>query len=333
MLFRLNPERAHHLTLRLMHLFGEIQPISALIHSIYSAPDHPVQAFGLSFCNPIGLAAGYDKDGLGWCGLASLGFSHIEIGTVTPRAQPGNPKPRLFRLTKEKALINRLGFPGMGAEFVLKQISRPHPEKFVLGVNIGKNQETPLEAAVEDYLFLLNIFAKYVDYVSVNVSSPNTVGLRQLQERQALSQLLKQVDKERARLQKIHIHRLPILVKLSPDLKDRQLEEALEVILENRMDGVIATNTTVKRDGLKNKIAKENGGLSGMPLFARSLAMVSKIHEWTKGKLPIIGVGGISDGKRLRKMLDAGASLVQVYTGLVYEGPGLIKKLLHQLDQ
>lgn len=331
LLFQINPEYAHKLTLSAMRIAGEIRPINALLHSIYNAPHHPVHAFGLNFINPIGLAAGYDKDGQGWQGLACLGFGHIEIGTVTPQPQPGNPRPRLFRLPEEQALINRMGFPGMGSEFVLQQISIPRPKNLVLGVNIGKNKDTPLETAVQDYLYLLRLFADHADYLTINVSSPNTAGLRQLQKRQALEQLLRQLSEENRILTQITAHRIPILVKLSPDLTDAQLLDALEAILATHMDGVIATNTTISRDGVKSAKAHEDGGLSGVPLFQRSLTMVGKIQKFTNGKLPVIGVGGISDATGVQRMMDAGAILVQIYTGLVYEGPGLVKSILREL--
>ncbi len=331
LLFRLDPEKAHQLTLSAVRLAGDIQPIRAVLQWIYGAPPRPVRAFGLSFSNPIGLAAGYDKDGLGWRGLATLGFGHVEVGTVTPKPQPGNPQPRLFRIPKERALINRMGFPGKGADFVLRQISRPRPKNLVLGVNIGKNKDTPLENAVEDYLFLLKLFATKADYITVNVSSPNTVGLRQLQERQALDNLLHQICAERDRLSQQATDKIPILVKLSPDLTDPQLDDALQVILANQMDGVIATNTTISREGLSTPVASEQGGLSGNPLFERSLRTVDKIYLRTGGKLPIIGVGGIFNASGVQRMMDAGAMLVQIYTGLLYEGPGIVKRIIHNL--
>ena len=270
---------------------------------------------------------------MGWRGLACLGFGHIEIGTVTPKPQFGNPQPRLFRLPEEQALINRMGFPGKGAEFALQQISRPRPKHLVLGVNIGKNKDTPLETAVQDYIYLLRLFSKHADYLAINVSSPNTVGLRQLQERQALEQLLQQIYLENESLAKNGSPKVPILVKLAPDLTDAQLNDALDAILSAHMDGVIATNTTISRDGVRSVFASEAGGLSGKPLFERSLAMVSKIHMITGGKLPVIGVGGISDATGVQKMLDAGATLVQVYTGLIYQGPGLVKTILSELPR
>lgn len=294
-------------------------------------PDYPVEAFGLRFNNPIGLAAGYDKDGIGWRGLACLGFGHIEVGTVTPRPQPGNPKPRLFRLPEDYALINRMGFPGKGADYLLQHISKPRPGGLILGVNIGKNKQTPIKDAVQDYLYLLRIFCNQADYLAVNVSSPNTEGLRLLQQRQELDRLLKVLSMERERLEETGSKKIPILVKLAPDLSESQLDDALEVILSNRMDGVIATNTTITRQDVISPHGGEEGGLSGRPLLPLSLELVRKIQERTGGKLPIIGVGGISDATGVQKMLDAGAMLVQIYTGMIYEGPGLVKKILLDL--
>jgi dihydroorotate dehydrogenase len=328
LLFRIDPELAHRFTLSLMRLVGAVSPLGAFFSRVYSAPQRPVEAFGLHFRNPIGLAAGYDKDGLAWRGLAYLGFGHIEVGTVTPRPQPGNPRPRLFRLPQEQALINRMGFPGMGAEFVLRRISRPRPPGLVLGVNIGKNKDTPLESATQDYLTLMRHFSDKADYLAVNVSSPNTVGLRQLQEHHALDRLLNQLALERAYASV----KPPILVKLAPDLTDVQLDDALDVILANHMDGVIATNTTISREGIPSPIARQEGGLSGKPLFGMSLTMVEKISARTQGKLPIIGVGGLNNAAGVQKMLDAGAVLVQIYTGLVYEGPGLVQSILRKIS-
>ena len=331
LLFRLKPEVAHNLTLQVLRVAGGISLINSLLSRTYQASSKPVEVFGIRFANPIGLAAGYDKDGLGWKGLACLGFSHVEIGTVTPRPQAGNPKPRLFRLPEQKALINRMGFPGRGAEFVRQQISIQRPKNLVLGVNIGKNKDTPLETAEQDYLFLLDYFAGYADYLTINVSSPNTVGLRQLQERDALDRLLKSVTEERARILSNGTRTIPLLVKLSPDLTDSQLDDALDVITRNRIDGVIATNTTLAREGVRSPLANEAGGLSGVPIFELSLAMVGKISRRTSGNLPVIGVGGIINATGVLKMMDAGAKLVQIYTGLLYEGPTLIKRILLDL--
>lgn len=327
-LFRLNPERAHALTLRLLRLAGALPPVSWLLRRWFSAPSRPVQAFGVDFINPLGLAAGYDKDGLAWRGLACLGFGHIEIGTVTPLPQPGNPRPRLFRLPEDRALINRMGFPGRGAAFVARRLQGRRPPGLRLGVNLGKNKDTPLAEAAGDYLSLLRIFAPLADYLAINVSSPNTVGLRRLQARQALEELLGALVAERACLSARGGRRIPLLVKLAPDLSWSELEDALEAIQRNGMDGVIACNTTLARPELLSKWAGESGGLSGAPLHARSLEMVAAICRLTAGRLPVIGVGGVEDVASAQAMLDAGAVLVQVYTGLVYAGPGLARQIL-----
>lgn len=331
LLFRLDPEQAHGLTLSLIRLAGKVPGVRQGLKAYFSASSQPVQAFGLTFSNPIGLAAGYDKDGLGWRGLACLGFGHIEVGTVTLRSQPGNPRPRIFRLVDEKAVINRMGFPGKGADFVSRQLKGARPGGLVLGVNLGKNKDTPLDGAGEDYLALLRIFAPLSDYLAINVSSPNTVGLRRLQARDALQSLLSVLATERPS-QEARLHRhIPLLVKLAPDLTDAELDDALDVIQATGMDGLIATNTTIERAGVTSPIASQIGGLSGAPLNSISTQMIRKIHQRCSGKLPIIGVGGVDGPTSAREKLDAGASLVQVYTGLIYQGPGLVKKILKGL--
>lgn len=329
-LFRLDPEQAHALTLNLIRIAGKLPPAAFLLKHLFRPPDRPVQAFGLTFPNPIGLAAGYDKDGLGWRGLACLGFGHIEIGTVTLRPQPGNPKPRLFRLPVDEALINRMGFPGRGAGFVRQQLQGRPPGGPVLGVNLGKNKDTALEDAAREYGELVRLFAPLADYLAINVSSPNTQGLRQLQARNELEALLEAVNSARSGVRGRNSGRIPVLVKLAPDLSDPELDEALEAVLGAGMDGVIATNTTTGREGLRHPRASESGGLSGAPLRAASTAMVRKICLRTQGKLPVIGVGGVADARGAKEKLEAGAVLVQVYTGLVYAGPGLVKSILAQ---
>jgi dihydroorotate dehydrogenase len=279
----------------------------------------------------VGLAAGYDKDGFGWRGLTSLGFGHIEIGTVTPRPQPGNPKPRVFRLMPEQALINRMGFPGLGAQAVARRIHIFRPHGVVLGVNMGKNKDTPLERASEDYLYLFHIFAPLADYLAVNVSSPNTVGLRRLQSKQALTELLGALSQRRKDYTARSGKNIPILVKLAPDLNDEELDDALDAIAAAGMDGVIATNTTISRDDLHTPLAQESGGLSGAPLRSMSTEMVRKIVRRTGGELPVIGIGGISDAASAREKLDAGATLVQVYTGMIFRGPALVQEILKGL--
>lgn len=333
LLFRLDPETAHHLTLTLLRLAGSVAPAAWMLRKMYAASQKPVNAFGLEFTNPVGLAAGYDKDGLGWRGLACLGFGHIEVGTVTPRPQPGNLKPRVFRLVEDRALINRMGFPGRGAEFVAARLEKRRPQSLVLGVNIGKNKDTPLDEAAEDYATLLRRFAPLADYLAVNVSSPNTVGLRKMQGRDALESLLKVLAKERQSL--LEMARtpgiLPILVKLAPDLTGEELEDALAAVQNTGMDGVIATNTTLARDGLHSPRYSETGGLSGAPLTKQSVQMVSTIVKRSGGKLPVVGVGGIMTPANAQAMLDVGAVLVQVYTGLVYAGPGLVKGIIKDI--
>jgi dihydroorotate dehydrogenase len=330
-LFRLDPEQAHALTLSLMRLAGALPPVRSVLRAWFAPPVMPVKAFGLDFSNPVGLAAGYDKDGLAWRGLACLGFGHIEVGTVTLRPQPGNPRPRLFRLPEDQALSTRMGFPGQGAESVTRRLSGVRPGGVILGVNLGKNKDTPLEGAAQDYLALLEIFAPLADYLAINVSSPNTVGLRRLQARAALEGLLKPLAQRRQELQIALGRNLPVLVKLAPDLEDSELEDALEVIQRTGIDGVIATNTTTSREGVHSPLAVQSGGLSGAPLRQRSLEMVRKIAGRTGGKLPVVGVGGIMSAEDARARLDAGASLVQVYTGLVYAGPGLVKRVVEGL--
>jgi dihydroorotate dehydrogenase len=327
LLFCLDPEQAHNLTLSIMRLVGALPPLGRVLSAWWAVQQSPRQVFGLMFPNPIGLAAGYDKDGLAWRGLACLGFGHIEIGTVTPRPQPGNPRPRLFRLPQDQALINRMGFPGRGCAFVARRLRGPKPAGLVLGVNLGVNKDTPLDEAAQDYILLMDIFAPLTDYLAVNVSSPNTVGLRRLQARDALDNLLTQLAGKRQEQVKSCGRRVPLLVKLAPDLTSQELDDALEVILSSGMDGVIATNTTISREGASSSLAKQAGGMSGAPLKDRSTQIVRQIYWRTAGKLPIVGVGGVMDANDARAKLDAGASLVQIYTGLVYAGPGLVRQI------
>jgi dihydroorotate dehydrogenase len=331
LLFLLEPEKAHSLSVNLMRIAGSLTPVGWLLRTWFKVPEKPVKAFGLNFRNPIGLAAGYDKDGLAWRGLACLGFGHIELGTVTPRPQDGNPHPRLFRLPEEKGLINRMGFPGRGASFVIKQLCMPRPSGLVLGVNLGINRDTVLESAASDYIDLMQIFAPLVDFLVINVSSPNTVGLRRLQAREALEDLLSKLKSEHENHKKQLNRQVPLLIKLAPDLSDEELDDALDVITRKEMDGVIATNTTVRRVGVQSPLAGEIGGLSGAPLRDLSTEMIRKIHSRTSGALTIIGVGGIMDAVDVREKMEAGATLVQVYTGLVYKGPGLVAQILREL--
>jgi dihydroorotate dehydrogenase len=350
LLFRLDPETAHRLTLQLLRI-GGIEPVHSILRIVYSVPEKPVKAFGLTFKNPVGLAAGYDKDAVAIKGLSALGFGPIEVGTVTPRPQPGNPRPRLFRLPEDEAVINRMGFPGKGAVAVARSLGgrqstslfrlglgmfskRPSPaqravhNKMRLGINLGKNKDTPNEEAVLDYLELLQVFAPYADYLTINISSPNTVGLRQLQGRAALEGLLKQLHLQRRMEETSLDKRLPLLVKLAPDLSEQELDEAVGTIIDNRMDGIIVTNTTLGREGLRSTQRGESGGLSGAPLRPRSEAVLRQVVERVRGGIPIVSVGGIMKPDDAKRRLDIGAKLIQIYTGLIYQGPGLVKKIL-----
>ena len=318
---------------------------------MYKAPAKPVQAFGLTFKNPIGLAAGYDKNALAIRGLSTLGFGHLEVGTVTPKPQPGNPRPRVFRLPEDEAVINRMGFPSLGSEFGQKQLNpslrngvaekllprlKKNTQKVIqkgdviLGINLGKNKDTPNEEAVLDYLELLQCFAPYADYLTINISSPNTVGLRQLQGRAALQGLLAQLHAQRQMEEKNLNKRLPLLVKLAPDLSEKELDEAVDVILNSHMDGMIVTNTTLAREGLRSTHWEESGGLSGSPLRRRSESVLCQVVKHVNGRVPIVSVGGIMNPEDAERRLELGATLIQVYTGLVYTGPGLVKKILKQ---
>lgn len=324
LLFRLDPETAHQFTLQLMRI-GGIEPIYSILRAIYSVPSKPVQAFGLTFKNPVGLAAGYDKNAIAIKGLAALRFGHLEVGAVTPKPQPGNARPRLFRLLEDEAVINRMGFPSKGMQYVSDQLSVSSGQlPVVLGVNLGKNKETPLENAVEDYVSLMKTFATLANYLTINISSPNTVGLRKLQGREMLENLLAPINLERETWNV----KLPILVKISPDLTDEEFDDAIGVILDKNMDGIIATNTTLARDGLRSKYQGETGGLSGSPLRVRSEAVLCQVIKLVNGKIPIVSVGGIMNPDDAKRRLDLGATLIQLYTGLVYEGPGLVKKIL-----
>lgn len=331
LIYRLTPEQAHTVTIRLLQAAGALPPAAVLLRAFFRSRQigPAVQAFGLNFSNPLGMAAGYDKDGLGWRGLACLGFGHIEVGTVTPRPQPGNPQPRLFRLVEDQAVINRMGFNNLGADFLARRLRGRRSAGLVLGVNIGKNKATPLEIAVEDYLYLVRVFAPLADYLAVNVSSPNTPGLRSLQTRAALESLLAPLAQERDQLSDHLDKPVPILVKLAPDLDDDELDSALEAITGCKMDGIILTNTTLARPPLKSPLAGETGGLSGAPLTALSTRMVEEVARRLNGRLPIVASGGVMNAIDAQAKLDAGASLVQLYTGLIYEGPGLVKQILN----
>jgi dihydroorotate dehydrogenase len=336
LLFRLPPETSHHLALKALQF---AKPINSLIFKeSESTPALNIKLFGLNFSNPVGLAAGFDKDGIALEELAALGFSHIEAGTVTYHPQPGNPRPRLFRLPKDQALINRAGFNNHGAAAFAEKVTTRRP-KCVLGVSIGKSKITPLERAVDDYLASFDIVYSVADYVAINVSSPNTPQLRQLQQTDQLTALLTALQKNNFELQK-RLQRavpVPLLVKISPDVDRSEIEKIVDVALRLKIDGIIATNTTISRDNLKSSTTEVDecgeGGLSGKPLRKRSTEMIATIYRLTEGRIPIIGVGGIFTAVDAWEKICAGASLVQLYTGFIYQGPCVAKQINEGLLQ
>ncbi len=329
-LFRLDAETAHHLALRALVLAAATAPGRTALRARFAIPEtEPVEVFGLRFPNRVGLAAGYDKDGEAWRGLACLGFGHVELGTVTPEPQPGNPRPRVFRLPEHRSLINRMGFPGRGAAQLARRLrGRRRDGDVVLGVNIGKQKATPLEEAIHDYTELIDVFGPVADYLAVNISSPNTPGLRRLQEPEFLGGLLGAVAGRRDDVADRLGRSVPVLVKLAPDLEDGQLRGAVDAVLAAGLDGIIATNTSIAREGLSGPRAGEDGGLSGAALTGRSTEVLAAIHRHTGGALPLVGVGGIMSPEDARAKLDAGATLVQLWTGLVYEGPDLVRRVV-----
>ena len=334
LLFRLPPETAHHLALRSLSL---TRPFKSLV-SFNVDESMAVNRFGLHFSHPVGLAAGFDKNGIALRELASLGFSHIEAGTVTYHAQPGNPLPRLFRLPKDQALINRAGFNNDGADAFTER-ARGNKPRCVLGVSIGKSKVTPLESAVDDYLKSFESVYSVADYVAINVSSPNTPQLRQLQQVDQLSYLLKDLKNRNHVLQTLHSRSrpIPLLVKLSPDLSNEEVEGIVAVLGDQQVDGIIATNTTITRNNLNSSVeevrACGDGGLSGKPLRNKSTELVRDIYKLSKGRIPIIGVGGVFTATDAWEKIAAGASLVQLYTGFIYEGPLVARRIVTGLKQ
>ena len=319
-LFLLPPEKAHALTLNAVRLRGKLIRPRALRGDL-------LEVMGLSFGNRVGLAAGFDKDALAVDGWFSLGFGHVEIGTVTPKPQPGNPRPRIYRLTGHEAIINRMGFPNAGAELAAARL-RSRRRAGVVGVNIGKNALTPLGRAIDDYLFCLRTVFTVADYVTVNVSSPNTAGLRSLQDKGHLVPLLSGIVAESRELEKRHGRRVPVVLKISPDLTVSELREIARAAASIPVDGIIATNTTISRDAVAgHPRAQETGGLSGRPLFAKSTAVVRTLRQELGPAMPIIGVGGVASAEDAWTLRQAGADLVQAYTALVYRGPRLVHEL------
>ena len=327
-LFLFNPEFIHHITFKIIKVGGMIPGKMWSWRLIFKVKDTRLEreVFGLKFDNPVGLAAGFDKDAKLFDELASFGFGFIEIGTVTPLPQDGNPKPRLFRLNDDSGLINRMGFNNQGIEAVVARLRRKKSD-IIIGGNIGKNKVTPNEEAANDYAICFEKLFPYVDYFAVNVSSPNTPGLRDLQEKAPLTALLNSLQELNNKKDK----RKPILLKIAPDLTNEQLDDIIDIVADTKIDGVIATNTTIDRSGLKtdkNKVdAIGNGGLSGKPVGLRSTQVIKYLADKSNRAFPIIGVGGIHSAEDALEKLDAGATLLQVYTGFIYEGPSLVKRI------
>ncbi len=325
LLFRLDPETAHTIGLFSMEQMARLGPLNPLRQRLAAKP---VTVMGLDFPNPVGLAAGMDKDGVCINGLAAIGFGFIEVGTVTPRPQPGNPKPRLFRLVEQEALINRMGFNNQGVDALIERLRRRRYQG-ILGINIGKNLTTPVENALDDYRAGLRKVYAHADYVAVNISSPNTPGLRNLQSGEHFRLLLAGLQEEREALAQAQGRRVPIAVKIAPDLEADEIARLAELMVAHGMDAVIATNTTLSRAGLEGSpLAGEAGGLSGKPLLEKSTQVVASLSANLAGALPIIACGGIFSAADAQAKLQAGASLVQVYTGFIYRGPALVKEIV-----
>ncbi|MDP2903636.1 MAG: quinone-dependent dihydroorotate dehydrogenase [Methylovulum sp.] len=329
LLFSLDPETAHEVTLKLLNITHR----SGLASWVYpKIGDKPVNVMGLTFKNPVGLAAGMDKNGDYIDALAAIGFGFIEIGTVTPRPQPGNPKPRLFRLPEHNAIINRMGFNNSGIDHLLHQVAHTRYTG-VLGINIGKNFDTPIANAADDYLIGLRKAYPHASYITINISSPNTQNLRQLQQGDEIKNLIALLKEEQLKLQQEHGRYVPLVIKIAPDLSDDEISHIARLLLEYAIDGVIATNTTVARDRIAgHKLANEAGGLSGAPVKAKSTYIVRALAAELNGKIPIIAAGGILSAEDAQEKLAAGASLVQVYSGLIYRGPALVKDIVQGLD-
>ncbi|WP_213991928.1 quinone-dependent dihydroorotate dehydrogenase [Sodalis sp. dw_96] len=324
-LFQLDPERAHEFT------FQQLRRITGtpLVHLVrQSVPTKTVNCMGIAFKNPLGLAAGLDKDGDCIDALGAMGFGFIEVGTVTPRPQPGNDKPRLFRLVAAEGLINRMGFNNKGVDYLVENVKKSHYDG-VLGINIGKNKVTPVEQGKDDYLYCMERIYPYAGYIAINISSPNTPGLRTLQFGEALDSLLLAIKNKQTELHQYHHKYVPVAVKIAPDLTDEELAQVADSLVRHNIDGVIATNTTVGRDlvqGLEH--CNQTGGLSGRPLQSRSTEVIRRLALELNGKLPIIGVGGIDSLVAAREKIAAGASLIQIYSGFIFHGPQLIKDIL-----
>jgi dihydroorotate dehydrogenase len=327
-LFQFDAETIHELTIKGLKNTGST-PLNALYKQ--RVTNKPVTVMGIEFPNSLGLAAGLDKNGECINAFSAMGFGFIEIGTVTPRPQPGNPKPRIFRLPEANAVINRMGFNNKGVDYLVSQV-RAANFNGVLGINIGKNKDTPEENAKDDYIYCMQKVYNFASYITINISSPNTPGLRSLQYGEALNELLFALKSEQAQLEKQYNKYVPIAVKIAPDLTEDEVNSIAQSLIDNNIDGVIATNTTLSRDGVEGlEFGNEQGGLSGAPVKDKSTTVIRLLAKSLDGKLPIIGVGGIASSTDANEKIHAGASLVQVYTGFIYQGPPLVKEIINGL--
>lgn len=327
-LFKLDPERAHELTFKQLR-FMNGTPLELFYRQ--NLPSRPVTCMGLTFKNALGLAAGLDKNAECIDAFAAMGFGFVEVGTVTPRAQAGNDKPRMFRLVEAGGIINRMGFNNLGVDHLVENVKKARFNG-VLGINIGKNKDTPVEQGKEDYLICMEKVYAHAGYIAINISSPNTPGLRSLQYGEALYDLLSSIKQKQKELEKRHLKYVPLAVKIAPDLSEEELIQVADSLIRHQIDGVIASNTTLDRSlvsGLKH--AEEAGGLSGRPVQSRSTAVIQRLSQELQGRLPIIGVGGIDSLTAAREKIAAGATLVQIYSGFIYQGPGLIKDIVTHL--
>ena len=324
-MMRIDPEKVHDWVLGFFHKTG-----NSLFNRFYSqkVKSDPVEVMGITFPNCVGLAAGLDKDGEAIDAFHKMGFGHIEVGTVTPKPQSGNPKPRMFRVKEEEAIINRMGFNNKGVDNLVENL-KARRSNILVGVNIGKNKDTPLDEGKNDYLMCMEKVYPHAAYITVNISSPNTPGLRSLQYGELLNELLSELKVKQSVLTEDHGRYVPLALKIAPDLSEKEIDSIAVSLLENKFDAVIATNTTLDRQGIIGlQHAEENGGLSGCPLFHSSTAVIAKLHSKLQKRIPIIGVGGINNAHDAQMKFDAGADLVQIYTGFIYQGPVLIKQII-----
>lgn len=327
-LFKLDPERAHELTFKQLR-FMNGTPLELFYRQ--NLPSRPVTCMGLTFKNALGLAAGLDKNAECIDAFAAMGFGFVEVGTVTPRAQAGNDKPRMFRLVEAGGIINRMGFNNLGVDHLVENVKKARFNG-VLGINIGKNKDTPVEQGKEDYLICMEKVYAHAGYIAINISSPNTPGLRSLQYGEALDDLLSSIKQKQKELEKRHLKYVPLAVKIAPDLSEEELIQVADSLIRHQIDGVIASNTTLDRSLVSDlKHAEEAGGLSGRPVQSRSTAVIQRLSQELQGRLPIIGVGGIDSLTAAREKIAAGATLVQIYSGFIYQGPGLIKDIVTHL--